>query len=345
MSGSGSGTIGVVGAGAWGTALAVASARAGKRVVLWARDVAQAEAMARERENRAKLPGVRLDEAITPTSRLDPLERARMLLIAVPAQAVRGVCEALATVVKEPLAAIVCAKGIERETKAFMSDIVKETLPRTSPAILSGPSFAQDVAQGLPTAVVIAAADAALAGELAAALSSRSLRLYHTTDMRGVEIGGAAKNVLAIAAGIVEGRRARLRGASPFCWRARRQARDLDGAFGARRFDALDLDAEVAQFRARSRARRRRGARGRGAWQACRRRFHGKCSLRNGTPRCYPHAGERLRGGDPRPEALDRGSRGRAHESSRKVGGMSGSAPKLSLACASAAISSPSPKE
>jgi glycerol-3-phosphate dehydrogenase (NAD(P)+) len=207
MSGSGSGTIGVVGAGAWGTALAVASARAGKRVVLWARASAQAEAMARERENRAKLPGVRLDEAITPTSALDALEGARMLLIAVPAQAVRGVCEALATAVKEPLAAIICAKGIERETKAFMSDIVRQSLPRATPAILSGPSFAQDVAQGLPTAVVIATADAALAGKLAGALSSRTLRLYHTADTRGVEIGGAAKNVLAIAAGIVEGRR------------------------------------------------------------------------------------------------------------------------------------------
>ncbi len=199
--------IGVVGGGAWGTALAVASARTGKRVVLWARDPAQAEAMARERENRAKLPSVRLDAAITPTSALEALTGAQMLLIAVPAQAVRGVCEALATVVREPLAAIVCAKGIERETKAFMSDIVRQSLPRASPAILSGPSFAQDVAQGLPTAVVIATADAALAGELAGALSSRTLRLYHTTDTRGVEIGGAAKNVLAIAAGIVEGRR------------------------------------------------------------------------------------------------------------------------------------------
>jgi glycerol-3-phosphate dehydrogenase (NAD(P)+) len=207
MSDSAAGTIGVVGGGAWGTALAVASARAGKRVVLWARASAQAEAMARERENRAKLPGLRLDEAITPTSALEALKGAQMLLIAVPAQAVRGVCEALATVVKEPFSAIVCAKGIERETKAFMSDIVRQSLPRASPAILSGPSFARDVAQGLPTAVVIATADAALAGELAGALSSRTLRLYHTTDTRGVEIGGAAKNVLAIAAGIVEGRR------------------------------------------------------------------------------------------------------------------------------------------
>ncbi|MBV8428446.1 MAG: NAD(P)-dependent glycerol-3-phosphate dehydrogenase [Hyphomicrobiales bacterium] len=207
MSGAAPGPIGVVGGGAFGTALAVATARTGKRVVLWARDPAQAETMSRERENRLRLPGVRLDEAITPTSAIEALEGAQMLVIAVPAQALRGACEALASVVREPLSAIVCAKGIERKTKTFMSDVVRQVLPRAIPAILSGPSFAQDVAQGLPTAVVIAAEDAALASKLAGALSSRALRLYHTTDIRGVEIGGAAKNVVAIAAGIVEGRR------------------------------------------------------------------------------------------------------------------------------------------
>src|SRR5580704_7395684 len=212
MSDSAAGTIGVVGGGAWGTALAVASARAGKRVVLWARASAQAEAMARERENRAKLPGLRLDEAITPTSAL----------------------EALTTVVKEPFSAIVCAKGIERETKAFMSDIVRQSLPRASPAILSGPSFARDVAQGLPTAVVIATADAALAGELAGALSSRTLRLYHTTDTRGVEIGGAAKNVLAIAAGIVEGRRLGDSAKAALAARGFAELRRFAGAHGAK---------------------------------------------------------------------------------------------------------------
>jgi glycerol-3-phosphate dehydrogenase (NAD(P)+) len=206
MSSSGLESIGVVGGGAWGTALAVAASRAGKGVVLWARDAAQAEAMAHHRENRARLPGVRLEEPIAPTSALDALAATQMLLIAVPAQAVRRICEALAPVMREPVPIIVCAKGIERGTKAFMTDIVRQALPRATPAILSGPSFAQDVAQGLPTAVVIAAADAALAGKLAGTLSSRALRLYHTTDMRGLEIGGAAKNVLAIAAGIVEGR-------------------------------------------------------------------------------------------------------------------------------------------
>ncbi|MBV9567732.1 MAG: NAD(P)-dependent glycerol-3-phosphate dehydrogenase [Hyphomicrobiales bacterium] len=203
----GSGTIGIVGAGAYGTALAVALARTGKHVILWSRDPAQGEAMARERENRVKLPGLRLDEAITPTSALAMLIRAEILLVSVPAQAVRAACQALATVMQRPLPVIVCAKGIERGTKCFMTDVVSQSLPQARPAILSGPSFAQDLAKGLPTAIVIGAHDAVLAGELAGALSSRTLRLYHTGDTRGVEIGGAAKNVLAIAAGIVEGRR------------------------------------------------------------------------------------------------------------------------------------------
>jgi glycerol-3-phosphate dehydrogenase (NAD(P)+) len=199
-------TIGVAGAGAWGTALANAAARAGRRVILWTRDPAQAQAMTRKRENRAKLPGVRLDAAVAPTSALAALAEADALLVAVPAQAMRGACLALAPIASAHCPVICCAKGIERGTRMFMTDIVAEVLPQTLPAILSGPSFAADVASGLPTAVVIAAMEPALAGELATALSSPTLRLYHTLDARGVEIGGAAKNVLAIAAGLVEGR-------------------------------------------------------------------------------------------------------------------------------------------
>jgi glycerol-3-phosphate dehydrogenase (NAD(P)+) len=197
--------IGIAGAGAWGTALANAAARAGARVVLWARDKAQAEEMARERENCRKLPRVRLDPAVTPTADLAGLAAAGALLVAVPAQAVRGVCADLAPFIDEGCPVVVCAKGIERNTQSFMTDIVGEVMPGVMPAILSGPSFAADVAAGLPTAVVIAASAPGLAGELAEALFSPTLRLYHTTDMRGVEIGGAAKNVLAIAAGMVEG--------------------------------------------------------------------------------------------------------------------------------------------
>jgi glycerol-3-phosphate dehydrogenase (NAD(P)+) len=199
-------TIGIAGAGAWGTALANAAARAGAGVTLWARDEAQAEAMARDRENRHRLRGVRLDPAVIPTADVARLAAAEALLVAVPSQAVRDVCTRLAPSAGAGRAVVVCAKGIERSTQNFMTDIVAEIMPGVTPAILSGPSFATDVAAGLPTAVVVAATAPGVAGELAEALSSSTLRLYHTTDMRGVEIGGAAKNVLAIAAGMVEGR-------------------------------------------------------------------------------------------------------------------------------------------
>jgi glycerol-3-phosphate dehydrogenase (NAD(P)+) len=199
-------SIGVAGAGAWGTALANAAARGGRRVVLWARDADHAAAMAVERENHARLPGVPLEESIEPTADLGALAATRALLLAVPAQAMRGVTEALALVAKAGLPAVVCAKGIDRRSGEFMTEVVADTLRGAMPCVLSGPSFAADVARGLPTAVVLAAPLAEVAQALAAALSSATCRVYHGTDVRGVEIGGAAKNVLAIAAGIADGR-------------------------------------------------------------------------------------------------------------------------------------------
>jgi glycerol-3-phosphate dehydrogenase (NAD(P)+) len=198
--------LAVVGAGAWGTALANAAARAGRRVILWGRDPAQAEVMRAARENLAHLPGIRLADTVEPTAALSDLAPVRAVLLAVPAQAVRGVAEALVLVLKQGLPVVVCAKGIERGTGQFMTEIVADVVRGAMPAVLSGPSFAHDVASGLPTAVVLAAPVEPIAEALAAALSSPSFRIYHSADMRGVEIGGAAKNVLAIAAGIVEGR-------------------------------------------------------------------------------------------------------------------------------------------
>lgn len=200
------GRIGIIGAGAWGTALANAAALAGRDVLLWGRDAAEIEAMASTRENAKRLPGVRLHERVTPVASLAEAADARALLLAVPAQTVRAVAEALSLVTKSGIPVIITAKGIERETGLFLSDTVRDTMPGAMPAILSGPSFADDVARGLPTAVVLAAQDDHVAQILAHALSSPRFRVYHGTDVRGVEIGGAAKNVLAIAAGIVEGR-------------------------------------------------------------------------------------------------------------------------------------------
>src|SRR6202034_3047346 len=131
---------------------------------------------------------------------------APAILLVVPAQAVRTVAKTLAPELSAGTPVIVCAKGIERGTRKFMSDVIAECAPNAVPAILSGPSFAADVARGLPTAVTLAATDATLAGELARAIGPPSFRPYHSTDVRGVELGGPAKNVLAIAAGIVNGR-------------------------------------------------------------------------------------------------------------------------------------------
>jgi glycerol-3-phosphate dehydrogenase (NAD(P)+) len=197
--------IAVIGAGAWGTALALTCARAGRTVTLLEPEAANATRLAAKRESPF-LPGVRLDDGIAVAQNLVETARAEAILLVVPAQAVRSVALALAPSVAAAMPVIVCAKGIERGTKKFMTEVVAECAPHAVPAILSGPSFAADVARGMPTAVTLAANDERLAGELARAIGSASFRPYHSGDVRGVEIGGAAKNVLAIAAGVVAGR-------------------------------------------------------------------------------------------------------------------------------------------
>lgn len=199
-------TIAIVGAGAWGTALANAAARAGRDVTLHARDGAVAEQMSRTREN-PKLPGIQLETSVTITADLAHAGQADAVLLVTPAQNLRQAASALAPHLARKTPVIVCAKGIERGTHKFMTEIVAEVAPRAAPAILSGPSFDVDVARGLPTAVTLATADEQLAKSLVQALGSATFRPYHSSDVRGVEIGGAAKNVLAIAAGIVAGRK------------------------------------------------------------------------------------------------------------------------------------------
>jgi len=199
-------TISIVGAGAWGTALANAAARAGRDVVLYARDSAIAEKISQTREN-PKLPGIQLAQTIAVTSDLAQAGNADAVLLVTPAQNLRQAAIALAPYLAPNTPVIVCAKGIERGTHQFMTQIVMDVAPHAVPAILSGPSFDVDVARGLPTAVTLATGDEPLAKALVQALGSATFRPYHSTDVRGVEIGGAAKNVLAIAAGIVAGRK------------------------------------------------------------------------------------------------------------------------------------------
>jgi glycerol-3-phosphate dehydrogenase (NAD(P)+) len=197
--------IAVLGGGAWGTALANVTARAGRSVTLWEYDPDNAEQLATKRESRY-LPGMRIEDGITVTRDLAQAARAEAILLVVPAQAMRSVCKSLGAAVAPRTPVIACAKGIEHGTRKFMTEVIAECAPNVVAAILSGPSFASDVARGLPTAVTLAAEDETLAAGLAQALASRTFRPYQSSDVRGVEIGGAAKNVLAIASGIVIGR-------------------------------------------------------------------------------------------------------------------------------------------
>jgi glycerol-3-phosphate dehydrogenase (NAD(P)+) len=197
--------ISVLGGGAWGTALALTCARAGRAVTLWEHDPGNADSLEQKRESRF-LPGVRLDQSIAIARNLAAAAGGDTILLVVPAQVVRGVVTELAPSLPERTPLVVCAKGIEHGTHKFMSEIITECAPKALPAILSGPSFAADVARGLPTAVTLAAPDAGTAAALSQAIGSATFRPYHSTDIRGVELGGATKNVLAIAAGIVSGR-------------------------------------------------------------------------------------------------------------------------------------------
>ena len=227
------GIIGVLGAGAWGAALANAAARAGHEVILWARDAAHVEDMRARRESR-RLPGVKLEARVTPEASLALAALADLLLAAAPAQALDETAAALAAHVRPGVPLVVCAKGIERATGRFMSDIVAARLPNNPPAALSGPSFAADVSRGLPTAVTLAATDEHLARDIADALGSSSFRLYHTTDLRGVEIGGSAKNVLAIACGAARGRGLGASAEAALVARGFAELRRFGAAWGAR---------------------------------------------------------------------------------------------------------------
>jgi glycerol-3-phosphate dehydrogenase (NAD(P)+) len=226
-------SVAVIGAGAWGTALATVAARAGRNVTLWARNSEHADRIASTRDN-PRLPGVRLAPDITVTSDLSLAARADMLLIATPAQHLRGAVNMLASYLTTPVPIIASAKGIEHGTHKFMTDVIAEAAPHAQPAILSGPSFADDVARGLPTAVTLAAKDEAMASQMVRTLGSATFRPYHTTDVRGVEIGGAAKNVLAIAVGIAVGRKLGASAQAALTTRGFAELTRLGRALGAR---------------------------------------------------------------------------------------------------------------
>lgn len=198
-------SIAVIGAGAWGTALAALAVRAGAKTLLWAREPDVAASISEHRENRMFLPGVALPPGIAATSDLAQCAGYDGYLFVVPAQFSRAALSELRKFADDDAPVALCSKGVEADTGALMTEVLADVWPTARPAVLSGPSFARDVAQGLPTAVAIAA-ERGLAGRWAASLQAPHFRPYWTDDLVGAELGGAVKNVLAIAAGVVVGK-------------------------------------------------------------------------------------------------------------------------------------------
>jgi len=199
-------SAGVIGAGAWGTALAQVTGWAGLDTLLQAREPEVVESIRERRINEAFLPGVVLDDHVNVTADIADLAACDLILAVPPAQHLRSVMTAFADHYRPGVPIVLCSKGIERGSLKLMTDVLAESIPGATVAVLSGPSFAADVSRGLPTAVTLACADATLGEELMWTLSAPGFRPYLATDLIGAEAGGALKNVLAIACGIVEGR-------------------------------------------------------------------------------------------------------------------------------------------
>ncbi len=198
-------SINVIGAGAWGTALAIATARSGKNVTLWCRRQEQADRLTADRENKRYLPDVALPDSLAVTADLQTVTRADILLNVTPAQHVRENLLALSSFLKPSTALVICAKGIEKSTGRMMHEVVEDCLPGYPFAILSGPNFAHEVAKGLPSATTLASSHPEWASRLTEAIGLPTFRPYYTDDVIGAQMGGAIKNVLAIACGIVAG--------------------------------------------------------------------------------------------------------------------------------------------
>lgn len=199
-------TIGIIGAGAWGTALAMLANRAGSKAVLWTRNAQVIEAIRDTRENAQYLPEQFIDPAIEVTDDLARMSRCDALILSVPAQSMRTVAISLSDIVPSEAPLIIASKGIERGSLMLMSEVVQSILPHNPYAILSGPNFAREAAAGMPTATTLATHHTGLAEKIAFAIGGKFFRIYSNDDPVGTQIGGAVKNVLAIAAGIVEGR-------------------------------------------------------------------------------------------------------------------------------------------
>ena len=227
-------TMGVIGGGAWGTALAQTLRRAGREVLLWAREPDVVEEINDRHTNTPFLPGIPLDPALRATGNLAEIAGQSDVLMVAPAQHVRAVASSLARHLPAATPVVVCAKGVEQATGKLMAEVLAETLPAATPAVLSGPSFASDVARGLPAALTLATHEEALGRQLAERLGYRHFRLYWSSDVVGVQLGGAVKNVLAIAAGVVDGKGLGASAHAALVTRGFAELRRLGEALGAR---------------------------------------------------------------------------------------------------------------
>jgi glycerol-3-phosphate dehydrogenase (NAD(P)+) len=227
-------TVGVIGGGAWGTALAQTLRRAGLDVLLWAREAEVVVEINDQHTNSLFLPGVPLDPALRATSNLAEIAGRHIVLLVAPAQHVRAVASSLARHLAAATPVVVCAKGLEQSTGKLLVEVLAETLPAAALAVLSGPSFAIDVARALPAALTLATQEEALGRQLAETLGYRHFRLYWSSDVVGVQLGGAVKNVLAIAAGVVDGKGLGASAHAALVTRGFAELRRLGAALGAR---------------------------------------------------------------------------------------------------------------
>lgn len=249
--------IGVLGAGAWGTALAVIANRSGNDVIMWTRNENVFESVAQTRMNNPYLPDVFIDPDIRITTHMNDLCNCDMILLVVPSQSVRATCIALSDLISPDMPIVLCTKGIERGSLALMSEVVDTILPNNPLAILSGPNFAREAADGLPTATTLASRDQKLAEKMIYALGATHFRPYYSDDIIGVQVGGAVKNVIAIASGICTGRglgenaRAALisRGIAEMCRLAKVKGGREDTLMGLSGFGDLILTAGSSKSR------------------------------------------------------------------------------------------------
>ena len=198
--------IAIIGAGAWGTALAITAQKAGNDVIIWALETNVANSINKQRENLIYLPGPKLTHGIKATTNVIDVVSAPIILLALPAQHMRKTLEPLVSRIPRKTPLVICSKGIEQKSMELMSEVLATSFPKNPILVMSGPTFAAEVAAGMPAAVTLAAKNIKIAEQVADQIGSETFRPYTSDDVIGAQVGGAIKNVLAIACGIADGR-------------------------------------------------------------------------------------------------------------------------------------------